>query len=47
MIKISKETGGFEENDDDTIKSHIYDNDDEEIPMSEFIDYEQKVTTKK
>ena len=37
-------TGILEENDDDTIKSHIYDNDDEEIPMSEFIDYETAQT---
>ncbi len=37
-------TGILEENDDDTIKSYIYDNDDEEIPTSEVVDYETAPT---
>ena len=37
-------TGILEEKDDDTIKSHIYENDDEEIPMSEVVDYETAQT---
>lgn len=37
-------TGILEEKDDDTIKSHVYGNDDEEIPMSEVVDYETAQT---
>lgn len=37
-------TGILEEKDDDTIKSHVHGNDDEEIPMSEVVDYETAQT---
>ena len=37
-------TGILEEKDDDTIKSHVYGNDDEEIPLSEVVDYETAQT---
>lgn len=37
-------TGILEEKDDDTIKSHVYGNDDEEISMSEVVDYETAQT---